>query len=60
MRTLTGAIFILAAQQSFAQAHLVSFPHEVYAREVLIPASVVLLCLGLGFLIWGILTERKT
>ncbi len=59
MRTVTGAILILAAQQSFAQAHLVTFPHEVYAREILVPASIVLLCLGVGFLIWGIVTERK-
>ncbi len=59
MRTVTGAILIAAAEQAFSHAHLVGFPHQVVAREVLIPTSLVLTVFGVGFLIWGILTERK-
>lgn len=59
MRTVTGAILILAAQQAFAQAHLVTFPHEVYVREIMIPASAVLLIFGVGFLIWGVISDRR-
>jgi hypothetical protein len=56
---VTGAILILAAEQAFSHAHLVVFPDRVFAREVLIPTSLVLTAFGVGFLIWGILTERK-
>ena len=60
MRMLTGAILIAAAEQAFSHAHLVGFPYAVFAREVLLPASLVLAIVGLGFLIWGILVERKS
>jgi hypothetical protein len=59
MRTVTGAILIAAAEQAFAHAHLVGFPHGVFASQVLLPASLVLLLAGLGFLLWGVITERK-
>lgn len=59
MRMLTGAILLLTAEQAFAHAHLVHFPNVPFVREVLIPASLVLAVFGLGFLVWGILTERK-
>ena len=59
MRMLTGAILLLTAEQAFAHAHLVGFPDAAYVREVLIPTSLVLGLFGLGFLLWGILTERK-
>lgn len=59
MRMLTGAILICAAEQAFAHAHLVGFPHSVFASEVLLPSSMVLLAAGLGFLIWGVITGPK-
>jgi hypothetical protein len=56
---VTGAILIGAAEQAFAHAHLVGFPNAVFASQVLLPSSLVLLVVGLGFLVWGIATERK-
>ncbi len=59
MRMVTGAILIAAAEQAFAHAHSIGFPHAVFASQVLMPGSVVLLGVGLVFLLWGILAERK-
>lgn len=59
MRTITGAILLLAAEQSFGHAYLIGFPNAPFAQDVLVPTSVVLAGLGLAFLIWGIFTERK-
>ena len=59
MRTVTGAILIAAAEQAFSHAHLIGFPHGVFASQVLLPTSLVLLLAGLGFLVWGVITERK-
>ena len=56
---LTGAILILAAEQAFAHAYLVGFPDRIFVRDILNPASAVLAALGVGFLIWGVVTERK-
>lgn len=59
MRMVTGAILIAVAEQAFAHAYLIGFPHSVFAIQMLVPASLVLLLAGLGFLIWGTVTERK-
>jgi hypothetical protein len=59
MRLLTGTRFLLGAEQAFTHAHLVGFPHAAYAREILLPLSVVFAVLGLVFLIWGLLTEPR-
>ena len=59
MRTITGAILLVAAESAFAHAHLIGFPHQPFARDVLLPVSVVLAVIGLVFLIWGVVTERK-
>ena len=58
MRLLTGAIFLVGAEQAFSHAHMVGFPNSAYAREVLLPVSAVFAILGLLFLIWGLATER--
>lgn len=60
MRMLTGAILLLTAEQAFAHAHLIGFPHELFAREVLYPASLLLGCCGGGVLVWGLLTDRPS
>ncbi len=59
MRTVTGGILIAAAEQAFSHAHLVGFPHGVFASQILLPSSLVLLLAGVGFLLWGVITERK-
>lgn len=59
MRTITGAILILTAEQAFAHAYLVDFPNAAMAQDVLVPASYVLGALGVVFLIWGVFPDRK-
>jgi hypothetical protein len=59
MRMLTGAVLLAAAEQAFSHAYLIGFPHSALAKEVLLPASMVLAGGGLSFLIWGVITERK-
>lgn len=59
MRTITGAILILTAEQAFAHAYIVGFPNASLAQDVLVPASGVLGILGVGILIWGIFSDRK-
>lgn len=59
MRTITGAVLLLAAESAFAHAHLIGFPHQPFARDVLLPASVSLAVVGLVFLVWGVVRERK-
>ncbi len=59
MRMVTGAVLIAAAEQAFSHAYSIGFPHSVFAIEVLVPASLVLLLACLAFLTWGVVTERK-
>ncbi|MCA9037269.1 MAG: hypothetical protein KDA91_19170 [Planctomycetaceae bacterium] len=59
MRMITGALLILAAEQAFAHALLVPFPNNVFATEFLYPVSMVLAVLGIGFLIWGIVSDQR-
>lgn len=59
MRTLTGAILLAAAEQSYAHACLIPFPNQPAASQILVPASVVGGLLGLAFLVWGIWTDRS-
>lgn len=60
MRTISGAILILTAELAFAHAHLIGFPHQVYARIILLPVSAALALVGVGVLVWGFLTDRKS
>ncbi len=59
MRLVTGALLLLAAEQAYAHAHLVQFPHYRTASPVLLPASAVFAVLGVGFLVWGALTDGR-
>lgn len=59
MRTVTGAILILAGEQAFSHAYLISFPHQIYAQMILIPFAVVAMLTGIGFLISDWLRRRK-
>ena len=60
MRTVTGAILILAGEQAFSHAHLIGFPHQVYAQTILLPFAAVVTLTGIGFLILGWFSERKS
>ena len=60
MRTLSGAVLILASEQAFAHAHLANFPHDRFVRDVLLPASCLLLGLGAGLMAWGLVSERRS
>jgi hypothetical protein len=60
MRMITGSILLLAAEQAFAHAYLVGFPHQAYVSQVLVPGSVTLGALGLAFLIWGLVMDRRS
>lgn len=60
---LCGAILIHAAEQAYAHAWLIGFPHQLHASELLLPASVLLLIAGLAMILWGIwgdVRERNT
>ncbi len=59
MRIIAGAILILASVHAFAHAHLAQFPHQILVRDVLLPTSAILAILGIGVLIWGIVTESR-
>lgn len=59
MRTLAGSVLIATAEQAFAHSQLVQFPNYLFASEVLLPSSGVLLTLGIGMLIWGVLTDFR-
>ena len=59
MRTLTGAILMLAGEQAFSHAYLIGFPHQIYAQTILIPFAAVSTLTGIGFLIFGWLRDRK-
>lgn len=59
MRTLAGAVLIATAEQAFAHSQLVQFPNHLFASEILMPSSGVLLALGVGMLIWGALTDFR-
>ncbi|MDB5390079.1 MAG: hypothetical protein JWM11_5725 [Planctomycetaceae bacterium] len=60
MKMVSGALLLVGAEQAFAHAKLVQFPHQDAASQVLIPASVVLLALGSLLLGWGLLTEARS
>lgn len=57
MRLLSGVILLLAAEQAFAHAHLVTFPNHDVAARVLVPASLIFVVLGSLLAVWGILTD---
>lgn len=59
MRTLAGSVLIATAEQAFAHSQLVQFPNHLFASEILLPSSGVLLALGVGMLIWGALTDFR-
>ena len=60
MKMLSGALFLLAAEQAYAHANLVQFPNHDSAAEVLIPASVVFSVLGLILTAWGLVSDLRT
>ena len=59
MRTLAGTVLIAVAEQAFAHSLMVQFPNHLFASEVLLPSSGVLLFLGVSLMIWGVLTDFR-
>jgi hypothetical protein len=60
MRLIAGALLILTAEQAFAHAHMANYPNEPRVREVLYPAAGVALLLGLGLMVWGSFSDRRS
>ena len=60
MKLVAGSVLVLAAEQAYAHAQLVQFPNHESAAAVLVPASLVLLVLGMLMFIWGLLTEARS
>jgi hypothetical protein len=59
MRALAGAVLIATAEQAFAHSLMIRFPNHLFASEVLLPSSAVVLFLGVSLLIWGVLTDFR-
>lgn len=59
MRSLTGALLILTGEQAFAHAHLINFPHQIYAQSILIPFALVSIVIGLIYLVLGYFLDHK-
>jgi hypothetical protein len=59
MRSLAGAVLIAAAEQAFAHSLMIQFPNHLFASEILLPSSAVLLFFGVSLLIWGVLTDGR-
>lgn len=57
---ITGALLILTAEQAFAHAHLIAFPHQILAQTILVPCATLSGLVGLITLCWGYATERKS
>ena len=60
MKLLSGALLLLAAEQAYAHAKLLQFPNQDSAAQVLIPASVAFLVVGLVLCFWGLFSEMRT
>lgn len=60
MKTVTGALFLLLAEQAFAHSNMIQFPNHIYASEVLLPASLVSLLAGIFFLLWGLWADKAS
>jgi len=59
MRMISGAILILAAVQAFAHSLSIPFPNQIFAGEVLYPASIALAALGTGLIVWGTVSDQR-
>ena len=60
MRMVTGAILIAAGEQAFSHAFLIGFPHQAYARSILLPFAGTTVLLGTAFLVFGFWKDRKS
>ena len=59
MRTVAGAILLASSEQAFAHSQMIGFPNQLYANQILFPASIVLGVLGLLLVVWGVLTDHR-
>ncbi|MDB5385762.1 MAG: hypothetical protein JWM11_1408 [Planctomycetaceae bacterium] len=59
MRTVAGAILILAGEQAFSHAFLIGFPNQIYAQTILLPFATTSILIGICLLVLGFLGDRK-
>lgn len=59
MRSLTGAMLLIAGEQAFAHSFLIGFPHQVYAQTILLPFAAVSVLTGLACLATGFFRDQK-
>ena len=59
MKLVSGALFLVGAEQAFAHSLMIQFPNQDVASRILIPASLVFAVLGSLFVVWGLLTETS-
>ena len=57
MKLVTGALFLLIAEQAYSHANMIEFPNHIKASEVLFPASLTALILGILLIVWGLWSE---
>lgn len=59
MKLVSGAIFLLAAEQAYAHSQLVPFANRDSAVRVFIPAALLLLVIGSILVVWGLLSDGR-
>ncbi len=60
MRMISGTLLLLGAEQAFSHSLLIGFPNTQLAQEVLFPASLLMLILGLILMSWGLIAGEFT
>lgn len=60
MRTVSGAVLLLASEQAFAHSQMIGFPNQLFAKQVLYPTAIVLGVIGILLMLWGILTDGRS
>ena len=56
MRMISGALLLLSAEQAFSHSLMIGFPNAQLAKEILYPASIILLILGIIMMSWGLVS----
>ncbi len=52
---ISGTLLLLGAEQAFSHSLSIGFPNSQLAQEVLFPASLLMLILGLILMSWGLI-----
>lgn len=57
---VSGALLILAGEQAFSHAFLIGFPHQNYAKSILLPFAAIAILTGVCLLVYGFFGARKS